>query len=107
MNEFWSAMAPWLILAVLFPSAVVVGLKLMPTDEWAKGLIREWAEVENLEVISIDESRGFARLRSSTRRVYRVRVQDDQGKERVCKAVVGRFMLGGMYQNISITCDDV
>ena len=104
MSEFWSAMMPWLIMAVGLPVAVVISLKLVPTEAWARGVIEEWADSQDLRVEAIDEPRWFDRLFiSKTHVVYRVRVQDKSGRQRSCKAVVGRFVLARSYRNLRIT----
>ena len=56
MNEFWSYMAPFLIAAVLPPATIVLNLWLIPSDEWAERVIRDWADSEGLRVATIDES---------------------------------------------------
>ena len=104
MGDFWSYMAPWLIMAVVLPAVIVLSLKLMPTDEWAERVIREWADSQGLRVAAIGDARWFDRLLiTKLHEVYRVRVVDKKGLERECKAVVGHFLLGRTYRNISIS----
>jgi hypothetical protein len=104
MSEFWSYMAPVLIAAVSLPAMIALGLKLMPSDEWSARVIQEWADSEGLRVAAIDDTRWFHGLYrwSSLHEVYRVRVLDNKGRERECKAVVGHFLLSRTYKNISI-----
>jgi hypothetical protein len=117
MSDFLTYLAPWLIMAVALSAAIVLGLKLMPTDQWAEGIIRGWADSQGLGVTAIDDApwldlimpstwndaRWSDLLMSSTCKAYRVCVMDRKGCERACKAVVGRFLLGRTHRNISIT----
>ena len=103
MTDFWGALTPWLIMAVFLPAAIVLSLKIMPSDEWAEMVIREWADSQGLRVAAIDDARWFDRLFINTHKVYRVRVLDKKGCARECKAVVGPFLLRRTYRNISIT----
>jgi hypothetical protein len=99
MSEFWSYMAPFLITAVALPAAILLGLKLRPSDVWSETVIRKWADSEGLQVVAIDDAEWFYRNYS---RLYRVRVLDKTGFERECKALVGHLLLRATYRNISI-----
>ena len=116
MGEFWRAMAPWLIMAVLLPAAIVLSLKITPSDEWCERAIQEWADSQGLRVAAIDDARWYDRLlakiykvdrvrmaNTKTYKVYRVRVVDQKGRERECKAVVGHLLPWPTQRNISIT----
>jgi hypothetical protein len=97
-------MAPWLIAAVVVPTGVVLGLKMRPSDEWSEQVIRDWADSEGLQIAEIEEVRWFGGLYLSNHsRLYRVRVLENNGFERECKAVVGRLLLGRTARNIAIT----
>lgn len=102
MSDFWSHLAPFLIMAVLLPAAIVLSLWLMPSHDWAERVIQGWANSQGLRVAAIDDSRRYYRL-SSLSVAYRLRVVNRKGRERECKAVVGRFLLGQTYRNIAIT----
>jgi WD40 repeat protein len=105
MAEFWVHLGPWLIMAVLLPAVVVVNLLIMPSDEWAEGVIRDWAKAEGLRVAAIDDARWSDRLFSNSNltKVYRVRVLDKTGCEGECKAVVGHLLLWPTSRKIRIT----
>jgi hypothetical protein len=109
-------MAPWLIVAVLMPAWIVLGLKIMPTDEWCESVIQKWADSRGLRLVAIDNAQWYGRLLAklykldrvpmvhmTPRGVYRVRVVDKKGRERACKAVVGHLLLWPTQRNISIT----
>lgn len=105
MGDFWTYLAPWLISAVALPAWIVLYLKIMPSDEWAEGVIRRWADSQGLRVEEIDDFRWFGLLSKSGSfwKSYRVRVMDEDGRERKCQAVVGRLLLWETQRNISIT----
>jgi hypothetical protein len=112
MGEFWTAMAPWLIMAVLLPAWIVLSLKIMLTDEWCESVIQKWADSQDLRVVAIDNAQWYDRLLAKIYKldrvptyyngVYRVRVIDRKGRERACKAVVGHLLLWPTQKNISI-----
>ena len=103
MSQFWQAMAPWLIMAALVGPIIALSLWLIPSDEWSAGIIGEWADSEGLRIRTIDQPRWIDRFGSNTSAVYRVRVLDEKGHERECKAVVGRFMPRATFPNLKIT----
>ena len=105
MTAFWEAMAPWLIAAVVLPGAIVLSLGLRPSDEWSEKVIREWADSEGLRVEAIDEVRWFGHLPrpGHSYRVFGIRVLDEMGLERECKAVVGHLLLNRSRRNLAIT----
>jgi hypothetical protein len=104
MSDFWIAMAPWLIMAVLLPVGILLSLKLMPSDEWSQRVIRDWADSEGLRVVAIDEVRLLGGLYfPGSYRVFQARLLDKKGLKRECKAVVGHLLLGQTYRNIAIT----
>jgi hypothetical protein len=115
MSEFWGYMAPWLIMAVLLPTTIVLSLKMMPTDEWCESVIQKWADSQGLRLVAIDNAQWYGRLLAKIYKldrvpkvhmtpncVYRVRVVDKKGRERMCKAVVGHLLLWPAQRNISI-----
>ncbi len=107
MGEFWTAMTPWLLMAVAVPAAVVLGLKLTPSDAWAGRIIRCWADSEGFQLLAIDQARGVEGLLTSNGcKAYRVSVRDRDGSVRQGRARVGRLMLGGEGRNLSIRWDE-